>query len=329
MIRNQWYVILESREVKRNRPVGVVRLSEKLVIWRDSQGKVNAISDLCPHLGASLSHGKVHEDWIACPFHGMAYDKYGKCQYVPALGQNSPVPKSLRNRPYQSYEAQGFIWIWWGEGEPSPAEPAWFDIDASFSYSGFSQHWPMHYSRMVENQLDVMHLPFVHASTIGRGNRRLVDGPVVKLQANTLSLWVSNRKDDGSPPRKAEDLPERDTPAMLTFQFPNLWQNRLGDDMRVVAAFVPIDDNNTKIYLRLYQRMVKFPIARQIFHFFADIGNRVILNQDRRVVLTQVPKKTKLKKMGEILLPGDRGVLMYRTHRQALKENAGQVESEL
>ena len=31
MIRNQWYAILESNEVRRGKPVGVTRLGEKLV----------------------------------------------------------------------------------------------------------------------------------------------------------------------------------------------------------------------------------------------------------------------------------------------------------
>jgi phenylpropionate dioxygenase-like ring-hydroxylating dioxygenase large terminal subunit len=40
MIPNQWYAILESNEVKRGKPIGVTRMGEKLVLWRDEQGKV-------------------------------------------------------------------------------------------------------------------------------------------------------------------------------------------------------------------------------------------------------------------------------------------------
>jgi len=46
MIRNQWYVVLESKEVA-SRPVGVVRLGEKFVFWRDKNRKVNAAMDRC------------------------------------------------------------------------------------------------------------------------------------------------------------------------------------------------------------------------------------------------------------------------------------------
>jgi phenylpropionate dioxygenase-like ring-hydroxylating dioxygenase large terminal subunit len=34
MIRNQCYVVLESKEVRKGKPVGVTRLGEKMVFWR-------------------------------------------------------------------------------------------------------------------------------------------------------------------------------------------------------------------------------------------------------------------------------------------------------
>jgi len=37
MIRNQWYVVLETAEVGTH-PIGVTRLGEKLVFWRDPAG---------------------------------------------------------------------------------------------------------------------------------------------------------------------------------------------------------------------------------------------------------------------------------------------------
>ncbi len=39
MIRNQWYAILESSEVRRGKPVGVTRMGEKLVAWRNRRAK--------------------------------------------------------------------------------------------------------------------------------------------------------------------------------------------------------------------------------------------------------------------------------------------------
>jgi phenylpropionate dioxygenase-like ring-hydroxylating dioxygenase large terminal subunit len=67
MIRNQWYVVLESDEVK-TQPLGVTRLGEKMVFWRDQVGKVHAAVDRCPHRGVALSVGKIKDSNLQCPF---------------------------------------------------------------------------------------------------------------------------------------------------------------------------------------------------------------------------------------------------------------------
>ena len=63
-----------------------------------------------------------------------------------------------------------------GGGEPRPeaAYPPlpWFgNIGNKMVYSTIRRQWANHYARAIENQLDVVHLPFVHHNTIGRGNR--------------------------------------------------------------------------------------------------------------------------------------------------------------
>ena len=65
MIRSQWYVVLESAEVHA-RPVGVTRLGERLVFWRDPSGKVWAAVERCPHRGAALSLGEVQAGHLQC-----------------------------------------------------------------------------------------------------------------------------------------------------------------------------------------------------------------------------------------------------------------------
>ena len=49
----------------------------------------------------------------------------------------------------------------------------------------------------------------------------------------------------------------------------------------------------------------------------ANIFNRKVLHQDRRVVLTQLPKKTKLR-MDEKLIPGDLPIIEFRKKRSEL-----------
>ena len=322
MIRNQWYVILESKEIRPGKAVGVTRLGEKLVLWRTAGGKLVCMADRCPHLGAQLSQGKVcaANDRLSCPFHGFEYEPDGQCCYIPAIGKNGVPPKAMKVETYPTYEAHGLIWIYWGEPQGEISPPRWFDdLDDTFPYGSYHNHWPVHYSRMVENQLDVLHLPFVHYNTIGRGNKMVIDGPLYTLQDDLLRFWTFNRIDDGTPPRKPEDLTPPEHGTYLEFIFPNIWQNRINDDMRVFAAFVPVDEENGLFYMRYYQRFVRMPILRDLVNFIGVLGSLYIANQDRRVVSRQMPKKTDLN-MREKPIASDRLIIAYRRRRKELQE---------
>lgn len=321
MIRNQWYVVLESNEVKAQ-PIGATRLGEKMVFWRDQSGKVYAAYDRCPHRGVALSAGKIQADHLQCPFHGFEYDEAGKCVFVPANGRNGVIPNALRLRTYPTYEAHGFIWIWWGT--PTSTElptPEFFDnLDDTYAYSSAQDAWNAHYSRVIENQLDVVHLPFIHHKTIGRGNRTVVDGPVVEWKGERMIYtYVYNRVDDGKPPRKSSELAVKAAGSQhLEFLFPNLWQNYISDKVSILAAFVPVDEENTLLYLRFYQRFMRLPLLRNVIARMGVPANLFIAHEDRRVVITQQPKASGLK-IGEILIQGDLPIIEYRRKRAALQ----------
>ena len=331
MIPKQWYVVMDSTQVK-DKPVGVVRMGEKLVFWRDGSRKVNCLRDKCVHRGVQLSKGKVIGDNIQCPFHGLEYDSSGKVTVIPANSTNTPVPDRFQILSYPTYEAHGFIWIWWGEDPPGDLQPPRFftDIDDSLSYGRAYDHWNAHYSRVIENQLDAAHLPFVHHNTIGRGNRTIVDGPLLKwLDGDMFYVFVHNRDDDGNPPLKPEQMPTPDPVKdfKLEFIFPNLWQNYLDEKARIIVAFVPVDQENTILYLRFYQKFMRVPVLRDLIARLSTPFNLIITHQDRRVVVTQQPKASALK-VGEQLFQADRPIIEYRMRRQELMEKGrhNQVE---
>lgn len=326
MIRDQWYVILRSKEVKKGKPVGVTRMGEKLVLWRDPQGNVICQVDLCPHRGAALSIGRLKDGAIQCPFHGFEYDSSGRCVCIPANGLAAKPPNVMHLRSYPVREAHGYIYIWWGEERETYPPLPWFDeLDDTFTTVEFQDHWTVDYSRAIENQLDVFHLPFVHNTTIGRGGRTLADGPVTVVDDGEMQIWVYNRQDNGTDTaRRASELPPPVRPPFLKFKFPNLWMNRISDDVRITVFFTPIDGENCMLYLRSYQRFIRVPLLRNLVTWFFNPSNRVILNQDKRVVLTQRPKRTGVK-IGEKLIPADKPIIEYRTIRRDLQQKSGQV----
>jgi phenylpropionate dioxygenase-like ring-hydroxylating dioxygenase large terminal subunit len=312
MIKDQWYVILESKEVK-TKPVGVLRLNEKLVLWRDETG-LNCIYDKCCHRGASLSLGRIVDNHLECPFHGFRFDQKGEVKLVPANGKAAKIPSTFKVNAYNVVDKYGLIWLYNGDfDKANPDEIPFFeDLREGFKYSTFSEVWNVHYTRAIENQLDVVHVPFVHASTIGKGNRTIVNGPVVKWDNDTMTIYVSNVKDTGeNVALKRNEILDYEDYFKLQYRIPNTWQNLISDNVRVFAAFVPIDHEHTKIYLRFYQNFLTVPVLGSIVTSLGNIFNKKVLHQDRRVVITQIPKYSKLQ-MEERLIAGDLPIIEFR-----------------
>lgn len=317
MIPNMWYVIAESNEVKAGKPLGLKRMNEDLVLWRDGEGKIVVMRDLCPHRQSKLSPGKIVDGNIQCHFHGFQFDRGGTCQLVPANGRNGPKPKIFQCWTYPAQEAFGFIWVWHGAPrEEYPPVPFFEGLDEHI-YATFQKQWNVHYTRAIESLLDVSHLPFVHANTIGRGGKTLVNGPYTTLEDNKIRVWVSNQPDAGLPAIKPTEVPPPSSPSMLRFNFPNVWQLYLGEKLSQVAALAPIDEENTMIYIRSYQRIVTQPVLGRLFVQASNIYNRYVLSEDEAIVTTQQPKKSDLN-VGNRFIPGDRPIALYLQHRRNL-----------
>jgi phenylpropionate dioxygenase-like ring-hydroxylating dioxygenase large terminal subunit len=329
MIRNQWYVVLDSGQV-RDTPVGVTRMGEKLVFWRDNDGKLSCLRDRCVHRGAGLSKGRVVSNGrLQCPFHGFEYDPSGRVRKIPAHGQSAPVAERFAVQGYPTYEGHDWVWIWWGEDPPADLQPPRYfdDIDHSFVYGQARDAWDAHYSRVIENQLDVVHLPFVHYNTIGRGCQTLVEGPgLLWRDEDMFEVYPYNKVDDGSHPRTPDQVavPRPGVDFKLEFLFPNLWENHISQDVRIMAAFVPVDDEHTLLYLRFYQRFLTLPVLGRLLARLAMPMNLYIAHQDRRIVVTQQPKASGLA-IGEKLIQGDRPIVEYRRRRQQLTDRARQA----
>jgi phenylpropionate dioxygenase-like ring-hydroxylating dioxygenase large terminal subunit len=329
MIPNQWYVVLDSGQV-RHAPVGVTRMGERLVFWRDQTGQLSCLRDQCVHRGVELSKGRiVSNGHLQCPFHGFEYDPTGRVVRIPAAGRDTPVPGRFAVPSYPTYEAHDWIWIWWGEQASADLSPPRYfdDISDDLVYGQVRDPWDAHYSRVIENQLDVVHLPFVHYNTIGRGCRTLVEGPGIRwVDEDLLEVYAYNKVDDGSDPRTSEQVPvpRPDVDFKLEFLFPNLWENHISQDVRIVAAFVPVDHDHTLLYLRFHQRFLTLPLLSKALAQLAAPMNLAIAHQDRRVVVTQRPKASALT-IGEKLIQGDRPIVEYRRRRQQLIDQARQA----
>lgn len=319
LLHNHWYPILESREVKAHKPLGVERLGLKLVLWRNPQGRLICQLDRCPHLGAALSKGSVCENHLVCPFHGFEFDAAGECRHIPANGRQGRIPAGMAVQTYTVREAHGFIWFWSGEArERYPAIP-FFDELAGWPYATTIADWPTHYTRAIENQLDVAHLAFVHKTTIGAGGRCFVDGPYVETPVDPsletpaeIKVWVTNFRDEGQSHRSQKELGELSvgTEPSLHFKFPGLWKLNIASKIQNFIAFVPINERETRYYLRVYHKTHN-RLAGRLFTRLMSLSNGFILNQDKRVVVTQLPLDSS-DAHDDRLIGADRAISQFR-----------------
>lgn len=91
-----------------------------------------------------------------------------------------------------------------------------------------------------------------------------------------------------------------------------------GDDDKIIIYFAPVDDENTILYIRFYNKITKLTLLNSVIAFFGRYANKIIERQDKRVVITQTPKISTYKSV-EKLLSGDRPIIMYRKIREELK----------
>jgi phenylpropionate dioxygenase-like ring-hydroxylating dioxygenase large terminal subunit len=165
-LKNYWYVGARSDEVE-GRPLGRILLNEPVVFLRKKDGSPVALEDRCPHRGYPLSKGRFLDDTLECAYHGLLFDCQGRCLKVPS---QSHVPAGAVLRTFPTVEQWGFVWIWMGNPELADIDlvPSctWFD-HPDWDTRGERLRVKCHYQLIIDNLLDMTHLPFVHPHTIG------------------------------------------------------------------------------------------------------------------------------------------------------------------
>ena len=86
LFRRYWIPALLSEELPRPNcpPVRVQLLGERLIAFRDTQGRIGLMDEFCAHRGVSLWFGRNEENGLRCPYHGWKYDVTGQCVDVPS-----------------------------------------------------------------------------------------------------------------------------------------------------------------------------------------------------------------------------------------------------
>jgi len=194
-LRNAWYIAAWADELK-DKPLGRRILNEPVVLFRDEGGRAAALVDRCCHRSAPLSLGEVVAGRIQCGYHGLTFDGGGKCVAIP--GQ-SRIPEDARVTAYPVVEKNQFVWIWMGEAARADRSKI-----VDFPYHDDRAHWPNkhacypikgNYMLMVDNLMDLTHLGYLHAKTVGGNPAAHVNAEMKTTRTPTglkFTRWLRN-----------------------------------------------------------------------------------------------------------------------------------------
>lgn len=91
--------------------------------------------------------------------------------------------------------------------------------------------------------------------------------------------------------------------------------------MRIFGVFAPVDDENTVVYMRFYQKIVNIPFIKSIINLIGKKYSDIVLKQDKNVVKTQSRKESYLGMPEEKLIAGDMPIIVYRSTRDKFKKS--------
>ena len=163
-LKNAWYAGAWSHEVGRALLARTI-LGEPVLMYRTQKGEPAVLSNRCAHRFAPLDRGRLVDDGVECPYHGLRYDSRGQCVHNPQ--GDGVIPKGARVRCYPAVEKYRVVWIWTGAPEKADIAkiPDFGFIDDSERY-GITTGTILikaNYELLSDNLLDLTHTQFLHA----------------------------------------------------------------------------------------------------------------------------------------------------------------------
>lgn len=258
LMRRHWLPVCLSEEVaeKDGTPVRARLLGEDLVVFRDTQGRLGALGEHCPHRGASLAFGRNEEDGLRCLYHGWKFDAQGTVVDMPSEAPGACERLNMTHLAYPAREGGGFIWLWMGAREEMRdfEPPAWAP-NSDCSTAIVKIHTACNWAQVLEGSIDSAHSSSLHSSNM----------PAAEVAGSTAtdSAWL-RPSTDKAPKMQFEPTsygfryaairkpilnPETDQYIRTTlFIAPFTVLIPPNDQYRLAQMLVPIDDVNTMFY---------------------------------------------------------------------------------
>lgn len=167
LMRQHWtpVCLIEEVEEPDGTPLLVEAIGRRYVCFRDTDGRLGLLDELCPHRRASLVFGRNEECGLRCLYHGWKFDVEGNCVAMSSEPEGSPLMGKVKHRAYPVKEWGGFVWAWLDTERQAPEfEPPAFAPNEDTKVSILKIRIPANWAQITEGQIDSAHSSSLHSS---------------------------------------------------------------------------------------------------------------------------------------------------------------------
>ncbi|OYW84981.1 MAG: hypothetical protein B7Z20_09930 [Sphingobium sp. 32-64-5] len=279
LMRAYWHPVALSTQVTADgKPLLTWLLGERLVAFRDTEGRVGVLDDHCLHRGVSLSLGRNEDCGLRCIYHGWKFAVDGTLMETPNH-DSAAYRERKRAKAYPVREQSGLIWTYLGPAEKEPPFRT-FDFDRAPDSQRhiFRANAKANFLALWEGGVDSSHVGMLHtndARPTWAAKRRGEEVPASAWDSLAPTYEVDDT-DYGyryvafrAIPGRGDARHARQVPAML----PNMRIIPGHTDFAIAIIEVPMTDTETATYQVAYSH--NEPITREwIRNFLGFAGNR-------------------------------------------------------
>ena len=166
LFRQYWLPALLAEELPENDcpQVRVKILSERLIAFRDTEGRYGLVDEFCAHRGVSLWFGRVEECGLRCAYHGWKYDVTGQCLEVPSAPDPSKAAGQVKLTSYPLVRVGDILWTYMGDPATRPELPEFEFARVPPDQSYTSKRWQeSNWLQALEGGIDSSHVSWLHS----------------------------------------------------------------------------------------------------------------------------------------------------------------------
>ena len=169
LFRRYWMPALLAEELPEDDcpPVRVKLLAERLIAFRDSEGRYGLMDEFCAHRGVSLWFGRNEDGGLRCVYHGWKYDVTGQCIEVPSEPESSNFCANVKLRSYPLVKVGDILWTYMGPPELKPPLPEFEFVHVPSEQTYTSKRWQeCNWLQALEGGIDSSHVTFLHSGQL-------------------------------------------------------------------------------------------------------------------------------------------------------------------